>query len=369
MTRTSIQTFGGQWLLHLLLGLLGALPILAMASDRAGWHLGDVKKDLVAPAAIGTYQTAPGPHQIVVAVIDSGVITSHPSLDGVVLDGYDMVSSSLNTRQHRSANFAPDEREAKCGGRLVSSSFRTHGTEVSSLIAANGKGGMQGVNPKAKILPIRVFGVCGMNVSDLIDAMYWAAGFKVGNLPVNPNPARIINISISGTNLDCSPPLQQAIDRLSDKNIFIVAAGGNNFNKPLGEPANCRGVISVGSISADNRVERHSALDSRTTIYAPGGGAKLKQETSWAINKIRVASFDPNPGGGENPVVKETAVGTSYASPIVAGYISLWLSYHPEKTPRDWFAEIKNVQRPAPMVEACPQCSPASLVADLKSLR
>lgn len=345
-----------------------ATPALSIAAEPAGWHLGDPIKEKSAPAAIGTIKVVPGPNSVVVAVIDSGVIAEHPSLEGSLVGGYDMISPSLNSRQNRSTNFAPDEREAKCGNKLVSSTFRTHGTEVASLIAANGRDGMLGINPKAKVVPIRIFGVCGMNINDMIDAMNWAAGIKVANLPNNPNPARVINISISGGNKTCSPNLQQAIDRIIEKNIFVVVAAGNNFNKPLDEPANCKGVISVGSVSADNRVERHSALDSRTVIYAPGGGSRLKTDANWAANRIRVATFEPTVMGSEKATVKDTAVGTSYAAPIVAGYISLWLSYHPNKTPKDWFAEIGKIQRPVAPVEACAQCVPTSLVADVKSM-
>lgn len=349
--------------------ILNSTPLLSHAADGIGWHIGDQDKTKSAPSSIGTYKINPGPNPVVVAVIDSGVLMQHPSLEGSLLGGYDMISASLNSRQNRSTNFSPDDREAKCGNKLVSSTFRTHGTEVASLIAANGVDGMLGINPKAKILPIRIFGVCGMNINDMIDAMNWAAGIKVANVPDNPNPARIINISISGGNKVCSPALQQAIDRIIQKNIFVVVAAGNNFNKPLDEPANCNGVISVGSVSADNRIERHSALDSRTVIYAPGGGSRLKMDTQWAVNRIRVATFEPTVLGSEKATVKESAVGTSYAAPIVAGYISLWLSYHPNKTPRDWFAEIKNIQRSVPAVDACAQCTPTSLMANLASMR
>lgn len=347
---------------------LALTPLCSYSAENVGWHLGDPIPERAAPAAIGTIQIAPGPHQVVVAVIDSGVFVSHPSLEGSLLAGYDMISNESNIRGSRSSNAAPDDRDAKCGNKLVSSTFRTHGTEVASLISANGRDGMAGVNPNAKVVPIRVFGACGMNISDMIDALNWAAGFKIPNLPVNPNPARIINISISGGNKNCSAQLQQTIDRIIAKNIFVVVAAGNNFNKPLNEPANCNGVISVGSVSADNRVERHSALDSRTVIYAPGGGTRIKSDQAWALNRIRIASYESNAFGQERAVVKDTGVGTSYAAPIVSGYLSLWLSYFPNKTPKDWFAEMDKHKRPVGPIDACSLCVPTSLAADANSL-
>ena len=242
------------------------------------WHIGAANQPENAPSSIESFAIAPGPHPIVVAVIDSGVLP-HPNLSHALLPGMDMVSASTNLRGRRSGNYAPDERDARCGAKVVSSTFRTHGTEVSSVIAGDGGAGMSGVNPQAKILPVRIFGACGMLMQDLIDAINWSIGLPVNGLEVNPNPARVINISISGGSFQCSPALQKSIDKALAKGIFIVAAAGNNFQKALAEPANCNGVISVGAVGADNKIERYSALDPRTTLYAPGGGPRLDNES------------------------------------------------------------------------------------------
>ena len=47
---------------------------------------------------------------VVVAVVDSGVLTDHPSLQGKLLAGMDMVSGPYSQRGGRSTNVAPDER-------------------------------------------------------------------------------------------------------------------------------------------------------------------------------------------------------------------------------------------------------------------
>ena len=39
----------------------------------------------------------------------------------------------------------------------------------------------------SKILPLRALGRCGGYASDIIDAMRWAAGLSVHNMPSNPN--------------------------------------------------------------------------------------------------------------------------------------------------------------------------------------
>lgn len=336
----------------------------AIASPELPWHLGANTTNISAPSSINTGKIKPGQNKIVVAVIDSGVIPSHPSLSGQLLAGYDMLSAPNNLRGGRSTNFAPDDRDARCGQRLISGAFRTHGTEVASLIAGNGVDGVHGVNPSAKILPIRLFGACSMSRTDLLDSISWAAGFSVTGVPDNPTPAKIINMSIAGGLSVCGPDLQALINRVIEKKIFIVAAAGNNFHKPLPEPANCNGVISVGALDAENNIEVYSALDSRTVLYAPGGGKKLSIDAPWAINKLMVATYDLDFFGKEQPAALERGVGTSFAAPIVAGFISLWLSHNPTKQPSDLARELPKFLRQVPNHEKCSDCSPKGLAAN-----
>ena len=331
-------------------------------AQNVPWHLGTLDGQSPAPSAINTVKEKPGPSRIVVAVIDSGVIAGHPSLAGQLLPGYDMVSPAQNLRNKRSTDFTPDERGSKCGSRLMANSFRTHGTEVASLVAGNGVDGVFGVNPEAKILPIRVFGACAMSRKDLIDAISWAAGLPVAGLPENPNPAKIINLSMAGGYAVCGADLQALIDRLVQDHKFIVAAAGNNFHKPLHEPANCTGVISVGALNAENRIEVYSALDPRTFVYAPGGGASLPVNADWAVNKLKVATYELDFVGNERATTRFRGVGTSYSAPVVAGFISLWLSHHPHKTFADFTREKPKFVRQVLPIEQCAECVPMGLV-------
>jgi serine protease len=335
---------------------------LAVHAQDLPWHLGSIDQSLPpAPAAINTAGAKPGPHEVVIAVIDSGVLSNHPSLEGRLLPGYDFLSPPNNLRGARSSDFSPDLRDAKCDGRVSSNAFRTHGTEVSSLIAGNGADGVRGVNPNAKIVPIRLFGSCPMNRSDLLDAIAWAAGLPVEGVPLNSNPAKVINLSFSGGKQVCGPDLQTLLDRLRKKNIFIVAAVGNTFGKKITEPANCSGVISVGSVDAENNIETYSALDPRTVIYAPGGGKSLASDDPWRANKLKVATFELDYLGKEVHAGVARGVGTSYAAPLVSGFVSLLLSQRPEMNPHDFISQLPKFSRPVNPTDKCVDCNPKGL--------
>jgi serine protease len=152
------------------------------------------------------------------------------------------------------------------------------------------------------------------------------------------------------------------VDRLLARGVFVVAAAGNNFQKPLPEPANCKGVLSVGSVDADNRIEVYSALDPRTMLYAPGGGRDLRNGQPWSENKLRVASLDLDFLGREKFTMIDRGVGTSYAAPVVSGFVSLWLSHHPNKTPQQFFDELPRFLQTVEPSPKCPSCAPKGLV-------
>jgi serine protease len=359
--------------------LMAGLCLSAPTVQALPWHLGvEPKGDVqvrssasdfepepdVAPAAINTAGMKAGPHPVVVAVIDSGVIAEHPSLEGRLLPGYDMQSLPANIRGGRSNNFGPDPLGTRCAARATSGNYRIHGTEVTSLIAGNGHYGVWGVNPQARILPIRLMGACGMSRADLLDAIRWAAGLPVDGVPDNPHPARVINLSLAGGSSTCTPALQSLVDQIVARGVFMVAAAGNNFQKPLAEPANCAGVIAVGAVDAENRTEVYSALDPRIHIYAPGGGKLLNNRKIWGINKLRVATFDLDILGRERPSAMDRGVGTSYAAPLVSGFISLWLSHQPQKTLAHFWKELPQFLREVPPVERCSTCTLRSLAAN-----
>lgn len=347
------------------LGLISAVCLVNIRSvlaEETPWHLGAGNGlNLTAPSSLNTTAVNPGPHEIVVALIDAGILSNHPSIQDKVLSGYDMLSAPLNLRGGRSSDFSPDERGSSCNGKPSPTLSRTHGTEMASLIAGNGTYEVHGVNKSAKILPVRLFGSCPFKRQDLLDALAWAAGIPVANTPINSTPAQVINMSFSGGATTCSPELQAMLDSISSKGIFVVAAAGNRFGKALLEPANCKGVISVGAIDFNNKISNYSALDPRTSIYAPGGEINSQGVLFSKDRKLKVASFEVNSENTEIPISVNKGVGTSYSSSLVSGFISLLLSWSPKLTPEELLNSLELLSREVEKPSKCPECNPRGL--------
>jgi subtilisin family serine protease len=324
-----------------------ALSVLGTISksETLPWYL-DKPSSLYTAAAINAsnlVQSKDGP-PIVVAVIDSGVVSDHPSLKGRVLPGRDMVSASLNPRGGRSDDSSPDDPHAVCpankGARPPQSLF--HGTEVASVIAGNGYLGVHGVNPNVRILPVKAVGVCPASRQDFHDAVAWAGGLPVQGSPLNPNPAKLINISMAGQDAVCHPGLQLIIDRLLEKGVLIVSAAGNTFGKRAREPAVCRGVVSVGAVNPDRSLAFYSASDDRIMIVAPGGGKSFDGLPASEKNRIRVATYDVcSQTGKRTAVMKDSGLGTSFATPLVTGVLAGVMQKKTSLTPQQLLTKIE----------------------------
>jgi hypothetical protein len=195
-----------------------------------------------------------------VAVVDTGVRFDHPDLSGKLLTGYDFVSEVdyANDGNGRDAD-ATDPGDWVTAGEASQPNFQGcepedsswHGTAIAGVIAAganNALGGV-GVHWGARVVPVRVAGKCGAVLSDLLDGVRWAAGLPVAGVPVNPNPAKIINLSYGGDG-PCNAAYQAAIDDATAAGALVVAAAGN-AGAPVTRPADCRGVLAVTAVRGD----------------------------------------------------------------------------------------------------------------------
>ena len=104
--------------------------------------------------------------------------------------------------------------------------------------------GIAGIGWNIRILPVRALGKCGGSLSDIAEAIRWAAGLPVPGVPANTTPAQVINLSLGG-GTTCSATMQSAVDAAIAAGAVVVAATGNEGVIGLSAPANCNGVIAV----------------------------------------------------------------------------------------------------------------------------
>ncbi|MEQ9108251.1 MAG: S8 family serine peptidase [Limnobacter sp.] len=280
-----------------------------------------------------------GSADVVVAVLDTGVVFETPDLMGRLLSGYDFISDvpTANDGDGRDANAADpgnwisteDSQTSTFSGCSVKNSS-WHGTFVAGQVAANthSDSDVAGADWNVKVLPVRVLGKCGGLLSDVLDAMLWSAGLDVPGIPRNPNPADVINLSL-GSSSTCSTFEQSVVDRVNAAGTLVVAAAGNSGGS-VDSPANCSNVLSVGALDRDGSRASYSAIGSGVSLMAPGGF------TNGLVGLSNSGSTTP----GSASLASKT--GTSFAAPLVAATAGLMRSINPTLTPAQLRSQILN---------------------------
>lgn len=333
------------------------------------WHLQGAQAfasalSLPAAWAVNTGSSRP----VVVAVLDGGVRFDHPDLAGRLLAGYDFVSEVdfandgngrdtdasdpgdwVSAAETRSSPF----RESLC--EVASSSW--HGTAIAGQIAAatdNGQG-VAGVHWGAQVLPVRVAGKCGAALSDLLDGMRWAVGLPVAGVPVNTHPARVINLSYGGSGA-CDGAYQQAVDDVTAAGALVVVAAGNAAG-PLTRPADCTGVVAVAAVRGDGAKAAYSSYGANVSVSVPGGSGISGTADAGLLTTSNTGRTTPA------SATYASMVGTSFASPLVAGVAALMLSERPELSPRDLRALLTQAQavRPHTWQPTLATCNPSAV--------
>ncbi|AYF44600.1 serine metalloprotease MprA family protein [Halobacteriovorax sp. BALOs_7] len=223
------------------------------------------------------YALADGGPNVTVAIIDTG-ITSHFELNQNVVGGYDMISDGANSRDGGGRDSDPSDEgdfgdnSGTCSAGSSSSTW--HGTHIAGIVAARSDNnyGIVGAAKGINLLPVRVLGACGGLTSDIADAVRWAAGGSVRGAGQNPNPAKVINMSL-GARGSCSRYMQESIDFAKSQGaVVVVATGNSNADATFYTPANCRGVLRVGAVNQSRSRSTYSNFGSIVDIAAPGDG-------------------------------------------------------------------------------------------------
>lgn len=276
--------------------------------------------------------TGGGSAAVRVAVLDTG-ITAHPDLVGQTLPGRDFISTALRSADGDGRDADPtDTGDALTDAMIAANPHFTgcsssgnswHGTKTTGIVHAhtNNNLGMAGLAWGTQMVPVRVAGRCGPMLSDTIDAMRWAAGFSVVNLPVNPNRASIINLSLGYYGV-CHSFQQTVIDELHTRQVLVVAAAGNGTlwgqeDGATSDWARCNGTLAVGAHNQRMRRAYYSSTLPHYTVdlTAPSGDL-YKIDGDWEFRPGYLTLQGPTGYSNE-------FLGTSYAAPQVTAAAAL----------------------------------------------
>lgn len=243
------------------------------------------------------WEKVSNPHQVKVAVLDTGVDTAHEDLQG-------MFAMDPNTPgQILGKHFFTDSTGKQASDNNVQDNSG-HGTHISGIIAAvtNNNLGVAGIAAGARIMPVKVLDDVGLgDDANIAEGLMWAAD----------NGARVVNMSLSGP--APSKTLDDAVTYAHDRGVIIVAATGNDGVADPNYPAAYDGVIGVGA--TDNRdVWMHqSNFGPYVDVVAPG---------------VSVLSTFP-PTKTLDGSAYDAHTGTSMATGFVSGLAALILSESP----------------------------------------
>ncbi|MDQ3404340.1 MAG: S8 family serine peptidase [Actinomycetota bacterium] len=319
------------------------------------WHLFEERAGMNVPGAWASTTGA----NVTVAVIDTGYVT-HSDLAPNIIAGYDFASGRTNGDGNGRDADATDPGDSTTAGQCAPDAPKTdsswHGTHVAGTIAAatnNGKG-VAGIAYDSKVQPVRVLGKCGGSLADISDAIVWSSGGTVNGVPANKTPAKVINMSLGGAS-SCSSTMQSAINGAVQRGTTVVVAAGNSNTDVAGfTPANCNNVIAVAASNRAGDRAFYSNYGAKVDITAPGGQTRNANDPPGTTPENGVWSTlntGATSAGSEN---YEPYMGTSMASPHIAGLAALLVGKKNTLTPAEIEKAIKDNARPLP--GTCQSC-------------
>lgn len=207
---------------------------------------------------------------VVIAILDTGVNSSHPDLASNIVPGWNIYDNNSNT-----------------------SDVYGHGTGVAGTAAMVGNNGTgsAGVAWGAKIMPVRISAPDGYAYwSTVAQGVYWAAD----------NGAKVVNISYNG--VSGSSTVQSAAQYLRNKGGVVVVAAGNSG-----------GLESIAANDALLTVSATDSNDVRASFSSYGDYVDLAAPGVSIYSTTSAGSY-------------ANWSGTSFSSPVTAGVVALMMS-------------------------------------------
>jgi YD repeat-containing protein len=202
-----------------------------------------------------------------------------------------------------------------------SASEDKHGTHVAGIIAAGtNNGGIKGVAPGIKILPLKFITSDGGYTSDAIEAIEYAKALGV----------KIINCSFGGSQENYA-----LRDAMASSGILFICSAGNKGQDTAVYPLypaslNLPNIISVASINSSGELAGFSNFGTDVDIAAPG------------VNILGTVPGDKY----------EMQNGTSTSTAFVTGIAALLASRYADMTVGEMAARIKEYSVKSPVLSA-----------------
>ncbi|REG81278.1 S8 family peptidase [Algoriphagus antarcticus] len=246
-----------------------------------------------------------------VAVLDTGFDVSHPDFAG---------------RNITTNSFVPDETAEDAHG---------HGTHCigSACGSVDSNGLRYGVASESLIYAGKVLSNQGSGAQSwILNGITWAAN----------NGCKVISMSL-GSQVFPGQSFDMAYERAAQfaisKGAVLVAAAGNESRRswnqfnPVGSPANCPSILSVGALDSNLAVADFSnrAINSTGLVDITGPGVLIY--SSWPM-----------------PMRYRTISGTSMATPHVAGILALLWEQNPTSTPDQIIEQLRNTAQELPLM-------------------
>lgn len=243
----------------------------------------------------GGWDITTGNATLKVGILDSGIPPGASEFSGRITPGYDFANNDTD----------PTDDQG-------------HGTNVTSIAAAKGNNGslVTGVNWNCKIMPVKI-----LNSSNSGFYSWWISGITMAA----DSGAKVMNMSVGGNSY--SQGLQDAITYANSLGAIIVACMMNNNNNVPYYPAGFSNVISIGAINNQNK---------RAVPFCWGGGSSYGSHIDFCAPGEMILGLD-----AFNPNSVNYWCGTSQATPMVTGLISLMLSINPTLTFNQVYDKIK----------------------------